>query len=148
VSKRWSDLHSGRTLACSLFCLKSNSFPETCMNQLIAITKRSAKLRELDYSLSHEEHVLIAKSNCYYCGAPPSNELKTFRTKKVKMRYSGIDRVDPTNGYVPGNVRPCCIDCNKAKLDKTEDEFVLWVSRTHKHLQDRGLIQVMSDCLK
>jgi len=140
VSKRGSDLRGGRTLACSLFCFKSDSFPETCMNQLISITKRSAKLRRLEYSLSCEEHALIAKSNCYYCGAPPANELKTIRTKKVKLKYSGIDRVDPTKGYVSGNVRPCCVDCNKAKLDRTEEEFFLWVSRIHQHLQDRGLI--------
>jgi hypothetical protein len=140
ANKRGSDLRSGRTQACSLFCFKRDSFVETSFNQLIGIARRSAKLRKLEYSLSREEHVLLVKSNCYYCGALPSNELKTTRTKKLKMKYSGIDRIDPTKGYVPGNVRPCCVDCNKAKLDRTTEEFFFWVSRVHKTLQGRGLI--------
>jgi hypothetical protein len=43
--------------------------------------------------------------------------------------YSGIDRIDPTHGYISDNVVPCCRTCNVAKLKMTRDEFLAWAWR-------------------
>lgn len=37
---------------------------------------------------------------------------------------NGIDRRDPNKGYTVENCVPCCEQCNYAKLDYTEDEYV------------------------
>ncbi len=129
VVKRGVTLKSGKIRACSHSCFSSDSFFETSINQLIHATKQSAKIRNLEYSLTREDHEEIARSNCYYCGIEPSNELKTTRTKRLKIKYSGIDRIDPAKGYVKGNIRSCCIRCNVAKSDMAQGEFIEWISR-------------------
>lgn len=140
VSRPGSRLRTGKIQACSKYCLESDLLMERSIKQLIQITKRSAKIRELEYALPYDEHVKLINSKCFYCNAPPSNELKTSRTKKIKMKYSGIDRIDPKKGYVSGNVRPCCIDCNAAKLDKTEANFFSWLKKAYKNLAGEGII--------
>jgi hypothetical protein len=37
--------------------------------------------------------------------------------------YNGIDRINSEQGYEKSNCRPCCIQCNIAKLDYSEIEF-------------------------
>jgi hypothetical protein len=42
---------------------------------------------------------------------------------------SGIDRVDNSKGYIPGNCVACCGTCNLAKRELTVDEFLTWAHR-------------------
>lgn len=140
TSKRGVDLRSGRVQSCSKGCLASNRFQETGINELITRTKQSAKNRGLEYLLTREELSKIISENCFYCGVPPSNEIRTYRTKKLKFKYTGIDRVDSSRGYVLDNVRPCCECCNIAKSNKTEDEFFSWVNRISGNLKSRNVI--------
>lgn len=46
--------------------------------------------------------------------------------------YNGLDRVDSKLPHNINNVVPCCIHCNKAKLDRTQDEFYAWVEKVHR----------------
>lgn len=47
--------------------------------------------------------------------------------------YNGLDRLDTSQGYAPGNVVPCCGDCNWAKRARTRPEFLAWVVRVYWH---------------
>ena len=47
--------------------------------------------------------------------------------------YNGIDRLDPTRGYIAKNVVPCCKTCNVAKLRMSREEFLNWVWRVAAH---------------
>jgi hypothetical protein len=56
---------------------------------------------------------------------------------KVLFVYNGLDRVDNTLGYLPGNVVACCTQCNGAKLNYTQEEFLFWANQLYSH-QNRG----------
>jgi len=51
--------------------------------------------------------------------------------------YSGIDRLDSSKGYEPGNVVPCCKQCNWAKNDIAYDKFLEWIERVHFNLIEK-----------
>jgi hypothetical protein len=62
-----------------------------------------AKARGLEMSISQEMYEDLAFKPCTYCGGP------------LGKRGHGLDRIDNRLGYVPGNVTPCCGDCNETK---------------------------------
>lgn len=92
--------------------------------------KRGAKLRNLEYSLSNDLFERLIKDNCTYCGISP----KTLSRYLPDFLYNGIDRIDSNLGYTKENVVSCCIDCNKAKWEMSQDEFKNYIERVYKFL--------------
>lgn len=135
VSKRGVDLRNGKAKSCCRSCMASNNFYQNAINELIRATKQSARLRNFEYTLTREDHEKIAASDCFYCGRPPSNEMRTYRTKRLRLKYSGIDRINSMKGYTLDNVRPSCITCNVAKADMSEHEFISWIQKISTHLK-------------
>jgi len=74
-------------------------------------------------------------SSCHYCGAVPNNFSKSYTTPASDPQlekgafYSGLDRLDNSKGYEPGNVVSCCKPCNWAKGKKTYGQFVAWLDQ-------------------
>lgn len=60
--------------------------------------------------LTFEQFMEFWQQDCSYCG-------DTIRTV-------GIDRIDNSIGYVPGNCVPCCEPCNKMKRMQTKEAFL------------------------
>lgn len=80
-----------------------------------------AKLREIAFTLTFDEFMLFWKKPCHYCSAD--------------IGGIGLDRVDNTQGYVIGNIVPCCKVCNRGKSNLSQHEFFAWVARVaSKHL--------------
>ena len=50
---------------------------------------------------------------------------------------TGIDRVDNSQGYVAGNMVPCCWPCNEMKNDKSADEFQRQIFKIYKNLNNQ-----------
>lgn len=109
--------------------------------------KSNAKRTNKEFALSYEETVQIFKTDCHYCGAPPSTDftVQNTRRKKTKrilmnlekiedyaVKVNGIDRVDSYKGYIQNNVVPCCKTCNFAKNDLSYDEFINYIDRLIK----------------
>jgi hypothetical protein len=71
------------------------------------------------FALATEQIKAICMLPCFYCGLPPSNELKgrylRVSNGRVVLRYSGIDQVVHGKGHTIGNILPACIICNRAK---------------------------------
>jgi hypothetical protein len=64
------------------------------------ILRNNAKSRGKVFTLTMAEYQVLIESNaCHYCG----------RGLPVS---GGLDRIDNSLGYEPGNVVPCCTDCN------------------------------------
>ena len=115
---------------------------------------RGAKKRGLSYNLTEAEFVKLAKQDCHYCGAEPSN---VFNLKKPDgtpkaaepFVYNGIDRVDPSQGYTWDNCVPCCYDCNKAKNAMSPERFQDWLHRVYNHylMENRDGSQLSSRSL-
>jgi len=76
---------------------------------------RTAKARQLEFSLTFEKYCSLIESGCYYCGFPGPEA------------GSGLDRINCFSGYVIDNVVPCCTECNCAKnanFTKSEMEII------------------------
>lgn len=92
---------------------------------------KKAKARGIKFELSLQQASELYSQNCKYCGTPPRN--KRTRDTGLTVLYQGIDRVDNSIGYSPGNVVPCCKYCNSFKMDRSEDEFLAHATRIHKY---------------
>lgn len=94
-----------------------------------------------DENLTFNKFLEISQQNCFYCGQRPSNCCNAYCSRNSKFRqnngsfiYSGLDRVDNNFGHSFDNVVPCCINCNKAKSNRSKKEFLLWIKAVYdKH---------------
>lgn len=108
--------------------------PTATFFSLYRVYERSAAARNLKFSITFKDAVLLFKQPCYYCNVSP------FRIWKSKVKdgqanevYNGIDRIDNTKGYIKNNVVPSCTYCNYAKRDRTVKDFLNWVDQIHKY---------------
>ena len=130
-------LRSGNTKSCGCYHkiktrkLFSRSPEENGLQKVFCDYKKSARNKQLKFGISKKEFKILITSNCHYCGNTPGNCLTQRNGFYI---YQGIDRVDNTKGYVPGNVVPCCIICNRWKNTLTFDEFRTRVIRIAKKL--------------
>lgn len=87
------------------------------------IYKGSAKKRGLAWELSNEDARVLIETACHYCGTlgPYYQEFGAHR--------GGIDRKDNAQGYVAGNVVPCCKRCNWAKGTSSYEEYKEWLNK-------------------
>lgn len=102
---------------------------ESTKNCILASYKNSATKRGIDFDLSETEFKSLILSNCHYCGSPPS-QIKTDRKRAGgSIVYTGIDRMDNTQGYKASNCVPCCSVCNRAKDVMSIKDFSDWIRR-------------------
>lgn len=118
---------------------------EAIKNFVVHKYRKCAEQRGLEFALSGEQALKLFASNCFYCGAPPSNQQRRRRNDSG-FTYSGIDRYDNTQGYTPENSVPCCRTCNFAKKDMTADEFIAWARRLVKHSESFELSKEAIAC--
>lgn len=97
-------------------------------HRMIRVYKKNAKLYGREFTLSDEQFISTAKGDCAYCGAPPV-------LGSYNVVCNGIDRIDASRGYSPGNVTPCCMRCNYMKSKLTVDEFKDHIRRIYSHLE-------------
>lgn len=74
--------------------------------------KNNCRRRGVSFSLTLEEFLAFSLANCAYCGSPPRNRVNR---RGLIYFYQGVDRMDNGQGYVSGNVVPCCGRCNSIK---------------------------------
>jgi hypothetical protein len=138
-------------------CFACNSARTPDWQQLMAMTRCSARNRSrpVPFTLSLSQMKMACSLPCAYCGIEPSNILhratratdehgRRFRltTGGTQLIYSGLDRVNPLVGYVPGNVVPCCKFCNFAKSDSTLTEFLARLARFGSQLQEAEILSL------
>lgn len=73
---------------------------------------RSARDKNLVFSLSVEEFDIIVKNPCYYCG--------TIQDRG----FNGVDRQNSEIGYIMENSVSCCQMCNYMKASLSVDAFL------------------------
>jgi len=134
-------VRSGHTKSCGCLVVdhavqmskdKVRPYGETAFNGVFAQYVCNAKSRGVEFKLSKDDVKLIVGKPCYYCGLPPSN-VKIVKSSIGKCVYSGIDRVNSSDGYTHENVVPCCIRCNNAKYDLSEEELLLYLKRLRSY---------------
>jgi hypothetical protein len=137
-------LRKNATQSCGCYaieCCKNRKtnigeFGEASFNEAYGIYKSNAAAREYAFNLTIEQFREITGKNCFYCGLPPSNVVKS-NCGNGDYIYNGIDRVDNTVGYIESNCVSCCFICNRSKCGMTAEEFLVWVSKVYMKNQVR-----------
>ena len=93
---------------------------------------QSAKRRGLNCLISLEQCKVLITSVCHYCGAMPSRHYDPRRFPPIAP-INGIDRIDNSLGYVPGNVVSCCPSCNKLKGTLENNEFLQLIAKIYEY---------------
>lgn len=85
---------------------------------------RNATKRGLPVDISLDDFLRLTQMDCTYCGSPPSSRYRPSRHANGYYVYNGLDRMDNAQGYLIGNVTPCCDLCNDMKGTKTLAQFL------------------------
>lgn len=72
--------------------------------------RASAAALSREFRLTFEQFMAFWQQPCSYCGGA--------------VATVGLDRVDNTRGYLPGNVTPCCSLCNWMKREHSATKFL------------------------
>jgi len=86
--------------------------------------------------ISFDDFYMVSQLNCHYCGIAPSNvsSLKNYPLRSQQsiensqFFYNGIDRIDSSQGYFFGNICSSCWVCNRAKRERTYDQFMRYIN--------------------
>lgn len=96
--------------------------------------KEGATKRNLNFEISLVEFQEMITQDCFYCGKPPSRDIKNRVTHpRVNFKYTGIDRVNNKKGYTKQNTVPCCWECNKFKGSMNGKEFLSLIEKIYKN---------------
>lgn len=143
---RWSNLQRGWSLKCrpcsakavgetlSNRCKSELAKVESAQNAIVNIVLHRAHIGTMNATtrkraaleLTREDVKDIIFKNCAYCGIEP-NQTHLY----YNLKFHGIDRVDSSIGYTKENCVPCCKACNRAKSDRSYEDFIQWVERIY-----------------
>ena len=131
--KQATHLMCGASFGCRK-CTNGRTMPlgVAAANSLLRRYKRHAKERNFLWLLSDEDFFNLTTQNCFYCGLPPSSQIrkKNFNGGYV---YSGVDRKDNSIGYTVENTVACCAECNMGKKAMPVEKFLKWINRIAEH---------------
>lgn len=127
-----------RTVSTNCGCLhprKRKSFGYSAALTVFNNYKLSAYNREYPFEITFQEFIEFTKQPCYYCGVI-NFSIKRGRMGSGDFAYNGLDRVDNNQGYTLQNIVACCGDCNHAKSDMTQAQYINQCIRvTKQHLK-------------
>ena len=138
--RTYGELRCGRSPSCG--CISRERHLDSVWRQL----RNSLSRRDWEFHLTLSQLKVCVRPRlpCAYCGKEPSN---IFRMKykdvdgvyrrgvdpSMEIRWSGLDRVDSSLGYIHGNVVPCCGECNAMKSKLPLDEWFTLMARSQSH---------------
>ncbi len=112
----------------------ANTNPDAAMRRLFSNYVAGAKNRNIAFGLSLEDFRELVTKDCFYCSSPP---LFIVQTAHSRLAYNGVDRMDSSIGYTPGNCVTCCKPCNWMKKDMSVSEFERRASEIHSKTRRR-----------
>ena len=131
---RLTDFKTGRTKSCG--CMqreraallgKQGKLPngESPTNTLFSQYRKSAETRNRQFKLNLNKFKQLITGNCYYCNTPPASVCRSRHHPDTDfVVYNGIDRKDSSKDYTNQNCVSCCANCNYAKSDMSEKDFL------------------------
>lgn len=143
-------LRKGKTTNCG--CSNVNYRRNPCRIDAVSLKLYKKNIvphaKKYNYEpLPPDEFKELILKECSYCDAPPLNSYKDgqgrYYMSDLVLKYNGIDKADPSLGYVSSNSVTACKFCNIAKNDATKEEFLEDVSKIYKRFfDDSGLLKV------
>lgn len=140
---RVNSVRMGRTKSCGCLNKEAKTLRQKKPDGIASAKKQynayksNATKRGYSFSLTFDMFKNICEKSCFYCGKPPSMEIKASGGRSSNWIYNGIDRVDNTSGYYLQNCVPCCKICNRAKRDSSFSEFIEWINGLVKFKKDK-----------
>ena len=83
--------------------------------------------KKVPFELRKDDWDTLVIGECAYCHRSP-------------ITWFGVDRINPPNGYVLGNVVSCCFDCNLDKLVDDVDTMRARNERIAQRMDDGDLV--------
>lgn len=104
----------------------------------------NAKGKGRSFELTYDAFRSIVLSPCSYCGLE-AEKATAFKHYDETFRCNGIDRIDSSQGYTPGNVVSCCTCCNAWKGDFDAKEWLAKIHHIAKLTSDYPGVQELSE---
>lgn len=104
---------------------------ERKVKKLLQLAKDRAKRKNIEFSITEAD--LVSVTHCPLLGIEISFD---NRGSGGKPNSPSIDRINPSKGYVPGNVWVISAKANRIKSDATPDELVLLVTNMLKFIKN------------
>jgi 5-methylcytosine-specific restriction endonuclease McrA len=101
---------------------------ELRLSRAVNSIRKCGYRRGIEWGLNNLQAARMLLAECYYCGHVPDIDNQDYNP------YNGIDRLDSSEGYVPGNVVTACRRCNVAKHILSHTQFLTLVKAiANKH---------------
>lgn len=91
---------------------------------------KRARNVNMKFDISKSDFDRITKQPCHYCGG--------YSVKYQGNVINGIDRVNSKLGYVSDNIVPCCVICNRMKLDYEKEDWINHMKQILTHLEENN----------
>jgi hypothetical protein len=102
-------------------------YREKLVKRLYSSAKRRAEIKGMDFNI--EESDIVVPEKC------PLLEIDLFVGKgSVHKNSPSLDRIDPSKGYIKGNVMVISYKANTIKSNATPSEILRLVSNLIKHI--------------
>ena len=95
---------------------------------LVTIAKSRAKKRGIEFNITKND--IIIPTHCPILGIELKQNCKTGAGGKDNS-YS-LDRIDPTKGYIKGNVQVISHKANSMKFSATKEELLMFANWIYK----------------
>ena len=119
----------------------------SAFNSLFRLYLNGAKKRNLTFGITKEEFKFFTKQSCNWCGIEPNQKHKPGgRVRSEAYVYNGIDRLNSQAGYLYANCVSACGQCNIAKMDYSESDFLTWVGKVYEQNKTK-IIQMQSQTI-
>ncbi len=108
-------------------------YGESSKNAKLQAYKKWAHKRKLEWNLIDKDAVNLMIGKCNYCGREPYRIFHIQHGHYGVFLYNGIDRINNKEGYNITNCCSCCPQCNRAKMDMTEKEFLNMINLIYNY---------------
>jgi hypothetical protein len=86
---------------------------------ILRTARNRAKEKGIEFTITRDDFTI--PQHCPYLGVPLWEHDDEGRT--VWLNQPSLDRIDPSKGYIPGNVQVISVRANRAKSDLTAEEL-------------------------
>lgn len=93
-----------------------------CEKYLLYSSKSRAKRAGIEWNLSLED--IVIPVYCPYLGVALTRIVGSGRDSSRIDTNPSLDRIDPTKGYVPGNVQVISLLANRMKQNATTEQLI------------------------
>lgn len=108
--------------------MRMRNDPEWYCRNLVSAIRNRAKREKLPFNISGEYlfNILVNQDfKCYYTGLPIDLTAESKNHNRPHANMGSVDKKNPTDGYIEGNIVWTIWNTNRIKNNLTHDEFIL-----------------------